>query len=218
LRDDFKSQVESRLDDLFHDDEETVEPAQKSLGGFGDHPLKALKAVLLSVEWEINDNSMEGLIDELKSLEDFYQGDKVILGFLRLLRPIARYIKARKGQSHPEATGLLSSVYNSLERVAVSKNMSRKEKETLLLKEVEKVKKLKEDVIRRREEEKEEMEDSAAAPPIESGAAPAQEPAPDSPAESSQETFASAVEEIKALIREEFRALREEVRLWRNSR
>jgi len=209
LRDDFKSQVESRLDDLFHDEEETVEPAQ-SLGGFGDHPLKALKAVLLSVEWEINDNSMEGLIDELKSLEGFYQGDKVILGFLRLLRPIARYIKVRKGKSHPEATGLLSSVYNSLERVAVSKNMSRKEKETLLLKEVEKFKKLKEDVIRRREEKKEEMEDN--------GAAPAQEPAPNSQAESSQETFASAVEEIKALIREEFRALREEVRLWRNSR
>jgi hypothetical protein len=209
LRDDFKSQVESRLDDLFHDEEETVEPAQ-SLGGFGDHPLKALKAVLLSVEWEINDNSMEGLIDELKSLEGFYRGDKVILGFLRLLRPIARYIKVRKGKSHPEATGLLSSVYNSLERVAVSKNMSRKEKETLLLKEVEKFKKLKEDVIRRREEKKEEKEDN--------GAAPAQEPAPDSPAESSQETFASAVEEIKALIREEFRALREEVRLWRNSR
>jgi hypothetical protein len=217
LRDDFKSQVESRLDDLFHDEEETVEPAQ-SLGGFGDHPLKALKVVLLSVEWEINDSSMEGLIDELKSLEGFYQGDKVILGFLRLLRPIARYIKVRKGKSHPEATGLMSSVYNALERVAVSKNMSRKEKETLLLKEVGKFKKLKEDVIRRREEKKEEMEDNAAAPQIESGDAPAQEPEPDSPAKSSQEIFASAVEEIKALIREEFRALREEVRLWRNSR
>jgi len=217
LRNDFKSQVESRLDDLFHDEEEIVKPTE-GLGGFGDHPLKTLKARLLSVEWEINDSSMEGLINELKSLEGFYQGDKVILGFLRLLRPVARYIKVRKGKSHPKATGLLNSVYNSLERVAVSKNMSRKEKEKILLQEMEKFKKLKEDVIRRREEKKEVVEDAAAAPQPKSGAAPAQEPAPDSATKPSQGVSASAVEEIKELIREEFRALREEVRHWRDSR
>jgi hypothetical protein len=216
LRDDFTSQVESRLNDLFHDEEEIVEPME-GLGGFGDHPLKALKAMFLSVEWEINDSSMEGLINELKSLEDFYQGDKVILSFLRLLRPIARYIKVRKGKSHPKATGLLSSVYNSLERVALSEDMSRKEREKLLLQEVEKFKKLREEVIRQREEKKEEVEENAADHLTKRGAAPAQKPAPDLEKMPSQELFASAIEEIKELIREEFRALREEVRLGKGS-
>jgi len=192
--------VENRLNDLFHEEEESTD----DLKSLGDHPLKGLKAMLLSVEWEISDDSMEGLINELKTLEDFYQNDKFILNFLRLLHPIAKYIKARKGESHPRATGLLNSVYNSLERVALSKDMKRKEKEAILLRELEKFKKLKEDVIRRREEKIE-------APVVQ---APLTEPG----GLTSPGQFAAAVEELKELIREEFRALREEVRGWRDSR
>ena len=200
MSEDFKLEVENRLNDMFQEDEEPTD----DLGGLGDHPLKGLKAMLLSVEWEISDNSMEGLINEIKTLEGFYQNDKVPLNFLRLLHPVARYIKARKGESHPRATGLLNSVYNSLERVALSKDMNRKEKETILLREVEKFKKLKEDVIRRREEKTE-------APGVQ---APLTEPG----GATSPGQFAAAVEEIKELIREEFRALREELRGWRDSR
>jgi len=200
LSEDFKLEVENRLNDMFQEDEEPKE----DLEGLGDHPLKGLKAMILSVEWEISDNSMEGLINEIKTLEEFYQNDKVILNFLRLLHPIARYVKARKGESHPRAAGLLNSVYNSLERVALSKDMNRKEKEAILLREVEKFKKLKEDVIRRREEKKE-------APGV-------QEPLTEPGGSASPGQFAAAVEEIKELIREEFRALREELRRWRDSR
>ena len=217
MGEDFKSQVENRLDDLFHEEDETMEPMD-SLGGFGDHRLKTLKTILLSIEWEINDASMEGLVKELKTLEDVYQHDKIILAFLRLLHPVARYIKVRKSKSHPKAMGLLISVYNSLERVALSEEMSRKEKEKSLLLEVEKFKKLKEEVSRLRKEEKGDAREDAGVPLIERGAAAAQEPGPVSSKMPSYEPFAVGLEEIKELIRAEFRALRAEVRLWRASR
>jgi hypothetical protein len=221
LTEDFKSQVESRLDYLFKEDEESTESMER-LGGFGDHPLKALKAVLLSVEWEITDSSMESLINELKTLEDFYKDDKLILTFLRLLGSIARYIKVRKGKSHPNATSLLTSVYNGLEKVALSEGMSRQEKEKILLQEVEKFKKLKEDVIRRKEEQKEEqkeeVKESVVIPQSEAGSPDTEKPAPDPAKMPSHELFVYALEEIKEVIRAEFRALRAEMKLWRESR
>jgi hypothetical protein len=216
LDEDLKSQVEGRLNDLFREDEGLMEPTA-SLPRVGDHPLKALKARLLSVEWEITDSSMESLLGELKTLEDFYRDDKIILTFLRLLGPTARYVKVRKGDSHPHATGLLGSIYHGLERVALSEDMSRKEKEKILLQEVEKFKKLKEDVIRRRERKKEEMEESAKTPRTESEVAPVEKPAPDLVTMPSREFLAYALDEIKEVIRAEFRALRDEVKRWNES-
>lgn len=224
MTEDLKSEVESRLDSLFHEDEETVE-SMDTLGGVGDHPLKALKAVLLSVEWEITDSSLESLLDELKSLEDFYKEDKLILAFIRLLNSIARYIKARKGKSHPGATSLLTSVYNGLEKVALSEGINRKERERILLQEVEKFKRLKEDVMRRKKEaEKEEQKEAveevvtATVPGAEAGGADTERPLPDPAKMSSHELFVYALEEIKEVIRAEFRALRAEIKLWRETR
>lgn len=221
MTEDLKSEVESRLDYLFHEDEESTESMDR-LGGVGDHPLKALKAVLLSVEWEITDDSLESLIDELKTLDDFYKDDKLILAFLRLLNSIARYIKARKGKSHPGATSLLTSVYNGLEKVALSERMNRKERERILLQEVEKFKRLKEDIIRRKKEEKEEQKEevteAATIPRIEAGSPDMEKPLPDTGKMPSHELFVYALEEIKEVIRAEFRALRAEIKLWRESR
>ena len=226
MTEDLKSEVESRLDYLFHEDEEPTESLDR-LGGVGDHPLKALKAVLLSVEWEITDSSLESLINELKTLEDFYKDDKIILAFLRLLNSIARYIKARKGKSHPGATSLLTSVYNGLEKVALSEGMNRRQKEKVLLQEVEKFKRLKEDVIRRKREEKEEevkeevreeVTETVTIPQIEAGSPDTEKPFPDTARMSSHELFVYALEEIKEVIRAEFRALRAEIKLWRESR
>jgi hypothetical protein len=217
LQEDFKSQVESRLDDLFQEDDETLEPMDR-LAGFGDHPLKSLKAVLLSVEWEITDNSMESLINELKTMEDFYKADKIILTFLRLLGSIANYIKVRKGKSHPNATRLLISVYNGLEKVALSEGMGRKKKEKILLYEVEKFKKLKEEIIRRKEEKKEKEMESVTMVHTESSTTAPEKPAQDLAKMSPHELFAYGLEEIKEVIRAEFRALRAEIKMWRESR
>ncbi len=217
MQEDFKRQVESRLDDLFQEDDETFEPMER-FAGFGDHRLTSLKAILLSVEWEITDSSMDGLVNELKTLEDFYKADKIILVFLRLLGSIANYIKVKKSRAHPSATRLLISIYNGLEKVVLSEGMGRKEKERILLHEVEKFKKLKEEILRQRVDKKEEEMEIAAMLHPESLTVSPVKPAEDLAKMSPHELFAYGLEEIKEVIRAEFRALRAEIKLWRESR
>lgn len=216
MTEDLKSQVENRLDYLFQEDDESAESMDK-LGEIGDHPLKALKAMVLSVEWEITDSSMESLIDELNILQDFYKEEKLILAFLRLLGSISTYIKVRKGKSHPNAMSLLTSMYRGLEKVVLSEEMNRQEKEDILLQEVEKFKKLKEDIIRRKKVEKEEVKQISMISQDEPGGPDMGKPEPDPMKMSSHELFTYALEEIKEVIRAEFRALRAEIKLWRES-
>ena len=229
-KDDFRSQVEDRLEHLFREDTPEV---RDDHAGLVEHPLKGLKAVMLSIDWEITDSTMDSLINEINNVEFIYSEDKIILTFLQLLGSIGRYVKANKGRAHPEATRLINSVYEALERVALSEGMSRPEKEKMLLDEVAKFKKLKEQVMLRKAEKQPPVVSEVTPPP-----APAPEPrkirAEEIPARkeehvetrpegwfsemSPHEAFAYALEEIKNVIRAEFRALRAEIKLWRESK
>jgi hypothetical protein len=228
--DNFRSQVEARLDHLFQED--SPEATEEHIGLI-EHPLKGLKAVLLSIDWEITDSTMDSLLNEIKNVEYVYSEDKIILTFLQLLGSIGRYVKANKGRAHPEATRVINSVYGALEKVALTEDISRQEKEKMLLQEVAKFKKLKEQVVLRKAEKKEPGA-AVVTPPR----APEEEekriPLTESPVleEAAMETkpegrfagmppheaFAYALEEIKDVIRAEFRALRAEIKLWRESK
>ena len=236
-KDDFRSQVEDRLEHLFREDslEATDERA-----GLVEHPLKGLKAVMLSIDWEITDSTMDSLLNEIKNVEFIYSEDKIILTFLQLLGSTGRYVKANKGRAHPEATRLINSVYEALERVALTEGMSRSHKEKMLLEEVAKFKKLKEQVMLRKGEKQQPVVSEATPPPapawesekIRGEGIPAREEEfpvrkeayLETRAEgrfsemSPHEAFAYALEEIKNVIRAEFRALRAEIKLWRESK
>jgi len=204
--------------------------------GLGEHPLKNLKAVLLSIDWEITDSTMDGLLNEIKNVEYVYAEDKIILTFLQLLGSVGRYVKANKGKAHPEATRVINSVYEALEKAALTEGISRAEKEKMLLAEVAKFKKLKELVVLRKGEKKEPAVSPVKPPPevfpapvpeekeISAAETPAREEPPaefrsvDFAAMSPHEAFAYALEEIKNVIRSEFRALRAEIKLWRESK
>ena len=232
--DNFRSQVEDRLDHLFQ--EESPEATEEHVG-LGEHPLKGLKAVLLSIDWEITDSTMDSLLNEIKNVEYVYSEDKIILTFLQLLGSIGRYVKANKGRAHPDATRVINSVYEALEKVALTEGMTRVEKEKMLLEEVANFKKLKQQVVLRKAEKKapavSEVTPPLAPPPapvpkereipVTESSAPEETPVevraePRFAEMSPHEAFAYALEEIKDVIRAEFRALRAEIKLWRESK
>jgi hypothetical protein len=233
--DNFRSQVEDRLDHLFQEDSPEATDEQV---GLVEHPLKNLKAVLLSIDWEITDSTMDSLLNEIKNVEYVYSEDKILLTFLQLLGSVGRYVKANKGRAHPEATRVINSVYEALEKVALTEGMTRPEKEKMLLEQVAKFKKLKELVVLRKAEKKEpavlEVAPAPPAPPPAPAPEPERIPAKEIPAReelhaeprtearfdgmSPHEAFAYALEEIKEVIRAEFRALRAEIKLWRESK
>ena len=197
-------EVESRLEDLFGESGESSVFVEED-GAPEDSPLRGLKATLLSIDWEISDEVMTALIKEVGRLEGTYKDDKTLLLFLRLLGSVGKYIKTTKANAHPDAIKLLNSVYNSLEKVVLSEGMTEAQKKETLVAQVREFKKLKEEIALARAGAVEEEE----VKPVEERKPPEVSRMPP------HEAFIYALEEIKQVIRAEFRALRAELQLWR---
>jgi len=225
------SDVESRLNDLFGENGEPPETVGDS-GDIEDSPVRELKAMVLSLDWEINDEIMDGFMGQIDLLMDQYKTDKIFLLFLQLLGSIGKYIRVNRGGSHPDSIKLLNSVYNSLERVVAAEDMIEAERKKILLAAINRFKKLKHkiavqkaDMIAEKREEPSEEEGAVikeqedATIRVDMGK-PLMETGKESgPSDFSQmsphEAFAHALEEIKALIRTEFQILRAEMKSWR---
>ncbi len=140
-------EVQNRLEYIF--DEETSALAKES-GESEGSSLTGLKTVILSIEWEITDEAMATLLEEVEKLEDTYKDDKNLLLFLRLLSTAGKYIKSSKANAHPGALKLLNTVYNSLEIVILSKSISEDEKKKILYTQVKEFKNLKEQIAQKK--------------------------------------------------------------------
>ncbi len=231
-------EVQSRLDDIFGDlDEPDEESPGESSGDPVEDPLMDLKSLLLSVEWEITDDIMTELVTKIDTLKDRYKEDRILLLFLQLLRSLSNYIKSHKGGSHPQAFQILTSVFKSLESVTASLDMTESEKKRNLLIELKKFKNLKEQIALRRtggraekraEPINKEVEKAVPPAPAKPAAPPPPKPVePVEPVEVRQEEFTDiqsppapprdpvleSLEEIKRIIRSEFKALRKELAL-----
>jgi hypothetical protein len=220
---DMKAQVDSRLDDLFSEVQSAPENQDNQIESpeSPESPLKPLKAILLAVDWEITDETLASLLRELKRLEEIYSEEKIPFTLLQILGSIAKYVRLNKGKAYPAAIKLINSAYVALEKTVTTQGMLQQEKERLLLTEVAKFKKLKEEIAVRRESRGEGSSDDVVTPRVtELSASPAEveerSPRRVVPQVAPHEAFAIAVEEIKDLIRAEFKALRAEIRLWRN--
>jgi hypothetical protein len=217
-------EVESQMEYLFEENDKTPVFSEDS-GASDDSPIKSLKASILSIEWEISDELLNTLVGEIGKLEQTFKGDKDLLLFLQLLGSVAKYIKKRKVNAHPDAITLLNSVYNSLERVVLSKDILEDEKRETLLVQVGNFKKLKERIASRKvDEEKKPVtklprtpaptisEKDAAAPvkPPPAGKIPEVSP-PDIDGMTPQEMLAHVLAEVRSVIRAEFERLREDL-------
>ena len=207
-------EVKNRPEDLLEESVATPVPMSEKSDP-GDSPLTELKAVVLSVDWEISDEIMTRLIEEAGKLEEKYKDDKTLVLFPKLLGSIGKYIKNKKAGSHPDAIKLLHSVYESLEKVVLPKGIKEEEKKKILFDEVKRFRELKDKIARNKvakppEKIKPEIEDPERVVGLREEPGP-QDMSPISP----HEAFAYALEEIKQVIKAEFQALRAELKLWR---
>jgi len=202
-----KEEVERRLGDLF--DEKAPHPENPA--GPAAFPLRELKATVLSVDWEINDQTMSRLIEHVEQLQGSHENDKVISTFLKLLGAVGRYIKSNKANAHPDAVKLLNSIFLKLEKVILSHDMSQESKRRALLGEVEKFKGLRERIAERRATQA----GGRRGPVGRRTPSASAEQRPDAAGGGGtppEEALARAVAEIKMAISAEFAALRAEIR------
>jgi len=167
--------VEQRLDRFFGEEDDEPppktdrKPARETPKKMATSPINDLKSVILSLEWEITDQVMQNLGEEIRKLEETYRSDKIAVAFLQLLGSLGKYIRKKRAEAHPESIRLLNSVYENFEVALTSTEMSEAEKKKRLVSQVNQYKKLKEEIKtpgagRKPAEEAVAPEEAAAAP------------------------------------------------------
>jgi hypothetical protein len=190
-------QVEDRLDNLFGEEEasdvvikEEIEPR--------DSPLRELKTIVLSIDWEITDEVMTSFVDQIKVLKEKYSDNKIILVFLQLLGSLGEYIKINKGRSHPDTFKILNSLFNNLDKIFQYPDLAESEKKKILAIELAKYKNLKEQLVKTE--------------PKQEGEKPVKPVDEEKNEKIDLKDLLAAVEDIKKLIKTEFDSLRAELR------
>ena len=201
-----------------------------------DYPLAELKHLVLSIDWEITEEALAGLLTQIDSLKTTYKNEKIILMFLQLLGSLGVYIKTNRGNAHPKTFKILNSAFSRLEEVVLSEDMAEPEKKKLLRDEMEKYKQLRSQVSKKKAakvSQKEvvsapkELESLIKAPQQKEAARPGRKVSqkaakrsqqPDSGAPQSLANLAEAVEELKKFIHSELNTLKQELRILQKSK
>jgi hypothetical protein len=135
------TELENRLDDLFGENDRLAEDS-------GDpdaeayYPLAELKNLILSIDWEITDEVLDKFLQQLSDLNLTYEHDKIVLTFLRILNSLAAYIKTNRAKAHPKTFKTLNSVFSSLDKVVLSRDMTEAAKKKMLRAEINRYKEL----------------------------------------------------------------------------
>lgn len=189
--------VEERLDDLFGEENTPAAQLEESTAS-EESPLRELKTIVLSIDWEITDEVMTSFVDQIAVLKSRFKNDKILLVFLQLLGSLGEYIKTNKGMCHPDSFKILNSLFSQLDKVAQSKDLTESEKKKILAAELAKYKALKEQLTPSKpKEEKIERVNSVDKRKIDGA---------------DLKDLLTAIEEIKQLIKTELRALRAELK------
>jgi hypothetical protein len=145
------AEVDMRFDELFGEDgtnnEQTPDTEQTLLS---KTHLLDLKSIVLSIDWEITDGAMTGLLNEIKKVSDLYAGNRSLYSMLRLLESLAKYIRKRKGRAHPDSIQLLNSCYRGLETIVTGENLSKEDVRAIVSGEIDKFRRLKSEIATRR--------------------------------------------------------------------
>ena len=143
-----KDEVDNRLSELFGETPAEAAPGKKAAPDPAKFAqFKELKALMLSVEWEITDESMVRFLKETERLQDVHRGNPIVLSFLKLLGSVGKYVANKKAQAHPDSITLLHSIYENFETVSTSSSITEPEIKKILSEEIKKFKLLREKLM-----------------------------------------------------------------------
>jgi len=241
--DTLSSELESRLDDLFGQNNGALLDTEDN-DIAAHYPLAELKNLILSIDWEITDDVLGKFIQQIKDLKLTYKHDKIVLTFLQILNSLGDYIKTNRAKSHPKTFKILNSVFASLDKVVLSRDMAEIAKKKILRAEMLRYKELRTQISQGKtalkpkakanpaKTEKRQIAKATEDQPVtltepsvplseaEISESPVidqgQEPDVVSLGEPSVETLAEAVGEIKKCIHDEISALKKEIKALLN--
>jgi len=124
-------ELEKRLDEIFGGGQEESQSVEEQ------NLLGNLESAVLTMDWELSDETVKAFLSELSSLKASLSGDKLQANFLKILQSLGKYIQKRKAEAEPETINLLQTVFADFKKVAESEDLSRKQKKEILVKNIE---------------------------------------------------------------------------------
>ena len=216
--DNLKPKLENCLDDLF-DESDTLLLDNEHRDVAEYYPLSELKNLILSIDWEITDEILEKLLQQIEDLNLTYKHDKIVLTFLQILNSLGIYIKKNRAKANPKTFKTLNSVFSSLDKVVLCKDMVETDKKKILSTEMNRYKKLRFQIAQSKMEKKKHkikhQEPGITAPESffqTPNAGEEEYPNTEQNQELSAGDLTNAVEEIKQYIHAEIEALKAEIK------
>ena len=109
-------------------------------------PISRLKTIVLSIDWEINDEVLTQFNEELLVLKETWGGDQVKLVYVQALEKISKYIYQQKSEAHPNAIKLLLTLYYNLEKIVLGTDLTESEVKEILRDDIQKFEQLKQQI------------------------------------------------------------------------
>ncbi len=94
--------------------------------------MERLKAVILSVDWEISDETLTGFDKETSALMRRLRFHKTLYPFLKIINSLGRYLASKKAAAHKDTVSFLQSVFEHFEQVALDSELSFQDKKRLI--------------------------------------------------------------------------------------
>jgi hypothetical protein len=113
--------VEKRLDEIFSDDMQKNNAKIAKLKYVKPPSLASLRNIMMSLEWEVTDDYLKDLVQELSKLQRAYIKDDQLQKLFRLLFHLGRYIRIYKCGTHPYVFKSLFRVYNGVVKITSGK-------------------------------------------------------------------------------------------------
>ncbi len=95
--------------------------------------LLALKSTVLNLDWEISDQTLAELDQEVVNLQAKWAGRKLLLIYLQILDALCQYINGSRENSHPGTFVLLKETFSGLEQVVENPEMDQAEKNSQVM-------------------------------------------------------------------------------------
>jgi len=124
-------------DDILFDSDDSDDRSESENNSVSENELLGLKATVLGIDWEVTDQDLDDLQQEVALLEGKYSESRPKLILLQGIGTLGSYIKSKKNNAHGDSFKLLHLFFESLEKI-VKTNMNLEEEKVILFPVVEK--------------------------------------------------------------------------------
>ena len=113
--------VEKRLDEIFGEDMKRTETKEAKLKLVKPPSFASLRIIIMSLEWEVTDDRLKDLMQELSRLQKAYNKDHLLQKLLKLLFQLGLYVRDYQSDTPSHIFKMLIQAYNSLTKIASGK-------------------------------------------------------------------------------------------------